>query len=258
MRFLLPIFLVCSLHAQTITVNSYIFNPPSSLLDGLVSYWALEESSSTRYDSETNPLVMDLTDNNTVTSVAGKVGNAAFFDNANTEWLSHLDSVELSRGNFDFTIVAWSKIRAFVGNMVIASQWSLTPGNQRSWRLWYNSSVGRYEFEVSNNGTAVQALQDSVFGGTTTNTWHFHVCIHDTVNNLLSISTDNGTPNTLAYALGVFDSTAPFTIGARGTAGADSFDGTLDECGIWDRVLTPAEITYLYNSGNGRTFPFLP
>jgi hypothetical protein len=202
---------------------------------------------------------MDMTDNNTVTSVAGKVGNAAFFVGANNEWLSHLDSTELSRGNFDWTFVCWSKATGPLSpNMVIASQWSLTPGNQRSWRLWYNASIGRYEFEVSGNGTATQALADSAFGSPPTNVWHFHVVIHDSTNNIISIQTQAGPPNTLAYTLGVFDSTGPFDIGGRGTAGSDGWDGAIDEAGLWDRVLTTTEISYLYNSGNGRTFPFLP
>ena len=34
------------------------------------------------------------------------------------------------------------------------------------------------------------------------------------------------------------------------------FDGIIDECGIWDEVLTDEQIEALYNSGAGRTYPF--
>jgi hypothetical protein len=34
-------------------------------------------------------------------------------------------------------------------------------------------------------------------------------------------------------------------------AGADKFEGNIAEMSIWERVLTDAEITTLYNSGNG-------
>lgn len=262
MRCLLTFLLLLSasnLEAQRI-INSYAFASPSSLNVGLVSYWALEEASGTRYDGEPTPGVMDLTDNNTVANVAGKVGNAALFVSANSEFLSHADSTELSRGNFDFTIVAWSKATTLAASMTIASQWSVTPSNQRSWRLLFNSALGKYEFEVSSNGTLVQAVADTIFGTPVTNVWNFHVIIHDSVNDQLSIQTNAGTPNTLGgYALGVHDSTGPFDIGARGTAGADHWDGAVDELGIWDRKLTTTEITALYNGSAGRTCcPFLP
>lgn len=33
-------------------------------------------------------------------------------------------------------------------------------------------------------------------------------------------------------------------------------NGRIDEIGLWSRALTPSEVTYLYNTGSGRTFPF--
>ena len=40
-------------------------------------------------------------------------------------------------------------------------------------------------------------------------------------------------------------------LGCRGNAGDKFFDGLFDETSIWKRCLTGAEITSLYNSGNG-------
>lgn len=34
------------------------------------------------------------------------------------------------------------------------------------------------------------------------------------------------------------------------------FDGELDEVGLWNRVLSDAEVASLYNSGSARTYPF--
>lgn len=253
MRFFPLFFLALSLQAQIISVNSYAFSSPSSLNVGLVSYWALEEASGTRFDAEPTVNVMDLTDNNTVTQTTGKVGNSAFFTLANSEFLSHADSTELSRGNFDWTFACWSKATTLAGNETIASQWSVTPSNQRSWRLWFNSATGKFTFSVSSDGTATQDLGDTNFGTPVTNVWHFHMVTHDAVNNQLRISTDDGVPNTLGYALGVFDSNGPFDIGARGTAGSDFWNGAIDECALWDRALTAGEITEFYNLGNGKT-----
>jgi hypothetical protein len=35
-----------------------------------------------------------------------------------------------------------------------------------------------------------------------------------------------------------------------------SFNGSIDEVGIWSRALTSSEVTSLYNSGSGRQYPF--
>ena len=46
------------------------------------------------------------------------------------------------------------------------------------------------------------------------------------------------------------------TLGRRpGQAGYD-YHGLIDEVGIWDRILSPAEVTELYNSGAGLAYPF--
>ena len=35
------------------------------------------------------------------------------------------------------------------------------------------------------------------------------------------------------------------------------YDGRIDEVGVWNRALTGAEITSLYNAGSGKTYPFV-
>ena len=34
------------------------------------------------------------------------------------------------------------------------------------------------------------------------------------------------------------------------------WNGSIDEMGVWNRILTPTEIGQLYNSGNGLAYPF--
>jgi len=242
-------------------IDSYKFVQSSTLNSNLVSYWKLDEASGTRVDSEPTGTPQDLTDNNTVTQVAGIVGNAAFFTSANTEWLSVADSTDLSVGDEDFTICAWVKLINLTGDKIIASHWSTTPSNQRSWLLRLNSSIGKYEGAVSSDGTSagVTTLADINFATPPTNAWHFVVFSHDSVNNQLKLSTNDGTPVTLGYSAGVHDSTSTFDIGGRGTSGADPMWGAIDEVGFWKRILTAAEITALYSAGAGKTCcPFTP
>lgn len=224
--------------------------PPSSLNTGLIAYWALEEGSGVRGDDEPTGTPQDLTDNNTVTSVAGINGNAAYFTEANAEHLSHVDSADLSVGNIDFSVTAWCKGTTLNGNAVIVSHYKQS-SSHRAWRLWFNSAIGKYAFTVSNDGAATADVNATVFGTPPTNVFHFVAAWHDSVANVIGISVNDGTPNTLAYALGVFDAPAAFYIGGR-DPGSDLWDGAIDEVAFFKKVLTSAEITELYNGGAGK------
>ena len=65
-----------------------------NLLTNLISFWEMEEASGTRVDAVVAS-GNDLTDNATVTQNPGKVGNAAQFTLATSEWLSHVSNASL-------------------------------------------------------------------------------------------------------------------------------------------------------------------
>src|SRR5439155_23130905 len=76
----------------------------SSLLNGLTVYYALSDTS----DATGGGLT--LTNHNTVTFSAGKVGNAANFVSASSQYLSQADSAAFQMGaSTDFTGAAWTK-----------------------------------------------------------------------------------------------------------------------------------------------------
>ena len=78
--------------------------------------------------------------------------------------------------------------------------------------------------------------------------WHFIVFTYDGIT--IKVYCDN----VLVGSQNVLLDTIPTTL----RFWAYQFDGSLDEVGFWSRVLTPTELTDLYNSGNGLTYPFLP
>jgi len=47
-----------------------------------------------------------------------------------------------------------------------------------------------------------------------------------------------------------------FYIGRHVSNSSNKFSGVIDEIGIWSRALTSTEVTELYNSGDGLTYPF--
>lgn len=206
-----------------------------ALTDSLISYWKLDEASGTRYDSHgTN----DLTDNNTVGSATGKVGNAADFIYANTESLTKSDNSDLSVGDIDFTICAWVKF-----DQLLSRATTYIATKDDDWRL-YGTWDGAILFSVT---APSEATTSATATSISNSVWYFVVAWHDSVNNEIGISINNGTPITTSWSNGIRDSNFDFKIG-------HTMDGLIDEVGFWKRVLTSAERAALYNNGIGLSY----
>ena len=219
--------------------------PPSALLTGLEAYWKLDEASGQRNDSHG---ANHLTDNNTVGSAVGKLGNAADFIPANSEYLSIADNASLSAGDIDFTIACWVFVdaaveRGFVCKDAIGS---------REFNL-VTEANSKVNFYVSPDGTALVAVTEAL--AISTGAWHYLVAWHDSVANTINLQTDDGAVVSTAHATGVNNGTAAFHIGSlRPTL--YFMDGLIDSVGFWKRVLTAGERTSLYNGGAGLEYPF--
>lgn len=227
-----------------------------ALIDNLIAYWKLDETSGDRADSHgSNTLV----DNNTVGSATGKINSGADFETSANEFLSIIDNTDLSTGDIDFSMSVWVNIES-----------NSTSGNSRyiigkhgssgnfSYGLHLNNQAGtiRFRFLISSNGTALAIVTANNLGAPSTATWYHIVAWHDSVNNLIGITVNDGTPNTSSHTTGCFDNTSPFNLGTINDTASNCFDGIIDEVGFWKKVLTPSEITQLYNSGAGLAYPF--
>ena len=218
----------------------------STLTDGLQVYYRLEEASGTRDDVQE---AMDLSDINTVTQAAGKLGNAASYDVANIERLDGGTGSPVNfSGNQDFTLAAWVYVSSTASDRVIASKDS--SAGFRGYSMHYSNSPDRFRFIVSNDGTATTALDADNLGAVSTGTWYYVVAWHDADADTINIQVDDGTADSTAHSTGVNNpSGIKFTVGGIHNAG--NYHGRIDEVGVWNRVLTSAERTELYNSGTG-------
>lgn len=224
-----------------------------ALTDNLISFWELEEASGTRNDSHSTN---HLTDNAAVSSAAGKVGNAADFTAASTQYLSRTSNAALQTGNIDFSFAYWAKFKS-----TAAPAFSLvtkdvdTPSNSRDYTNdWDNN--GKFRFYINGSGGGL-IVSSAAF--TALNTWHFVVSWHDSVGDTLNIQVDDGTVTSAATLAAVPQATgAEFRIGARAYAANQNYtNGVIDQVGFWKRVLTAAERTQLYNSGSGLAYSAL-
>jgi RHS repeat-associated protein len=228
--------------APTATPTAVPENPGTG---GLVSWWTMNEASGTRNDSNgTN----QLTDNNTVGSASGKLGNAGDFVPANTESLSRTDTDTLSAS--DFTILTWVKLDSTTGYHALVGKGDVNDANNREYLLYHGNGTIRLNVGDGNGHSAtVTATGNPLTAGV----WYFVAAWYDSASDTLNIQINDNTPESAAYAYGSFNSTHPFVIGAKEN-GTIPMDGLMDETAIYKRVLTAAERTWLYNNGTGRSY----
>lgn len=231
-----------------------------ALLDNLQGYWKMEETSGTRYDETANN--NDLADNNTVLYGTGKIGNAADFESTNSEFLSIDDNASLSITG-DLTISCWVNIESKPGGFGyrFVGKWSGTPSTQYAYVFQFYDDSGTEKLLFAFRNSTGSPPSNNTDGYCTptlnTGTW-YHLAVVVDVSAATITFYVNGVAQSTTYnyqnATSIVDTTAPFTVGQAESAGY--YDGLLDELGIWSRILTSDEITALYNSGSGLTYPF--
>jgi len=239
-------------------LNPYFFEPVSLGVD-LTAYWKLDETTGTRADVFS---ISDLTDFNSVGFAAGKQSNAAEFVRSSEQRLTTPSNSSLTVGDIDFTFSMWIRPTGTVSDVQgVINKWY--DNSEREYCLYLSVfTPNRLSFIVRDAANTTDTSIDSTFD-LVADTWYHVVIYHDSVNNELGIIINDGTPVTVSYSLGVYDGSVnprEFSVGCDQdppvTGNNSYFDGRIDELAMWKRMLTPAEITYLYNSGNGLTYPF--
>src|SRR6185295_5156244 len=99
----------------------------------LIAYYKLDESSGTRVDQTANAL--DLTDNGTISVVAGKINNAVSNNNSSLMYLSRSsNALYTATGGANWSIGMWLNINTASAGYSPASYWNWS-GNNGGWSL---------------------------------------------------------------------------------------------------------------------------
>ncbi len=223
----------------------------NTFLTSLVAYYKLDEASGNATDATANALTLTLA--GTITSTTGIIVNARTTgtDDSNTNNFQS-SSASFAFGASNFSVSFWFNTSSgtnvnfprFISKMTEAS------GNY-GWDVEWNSSTAKINFAVSANGTSKTTAVNSAT--ISNNTWYHVVAVKDGTNITLYVNGVAGTP--VAFSSSIFATTANFFLFSH-SGGTRSFAGLIDECGVWSRTLTSAEVTDLYNSGAGRAFSY--
>lgn len=220
-------------------------------LDDLVFHFKFDN------DADDEHSTNNLTQVNTPTFVAGKLGQAIELVKANDEYCTIADNAELSLdADTPFTICGWIHPTSIPNNgkVFLKAQGDIQ-GNGTEYCLEILASAPSIlGFQVGNN-----VANQSVFTAQTVflNLWTFVLCEHDPTNNLLTIALNNNAPVTAAWAGGTHNGNGNLLFGSYRAAGsAHNWDGYLDSWSFFKRLLTADEKTALYNAGDGLDYPF--
>ncbi|MFN8595746.1 MAG: hypothetical protein U0559_06145 [Anaerolineae bacterium] len=233
---------------------SYLYlskNTQSTLLSDLAAYWSLDEPSGARQDATGHG--NNLQAHNGVGVMPGKIGEAAVFSPTLQSYLSHLDNADLSTGDVDFTIAGWAYLNSLQNPGSIVGKGNTSAYNTLEYSLGYNSGVGRFAGVLGNYSTGIYD-EASGFGSPAPGQWYFLVFWHNATQRQVGISV-NGAENVIQYQGGGWDTPYEFRMGSDLTN--QSWNGAIDEIGLWKRVLTADERAALYNNGQGCAYPFL-
>ena len=223
------------------------------LTTNLVSYWKLDESSGNAADSVGGNT---LTNNGTVTYSAGKINNAADFDGS-TDYLSKTDNAALSITN-NLSISCWINQGAgrITNDIIVAKSMAANLGYELRIR---NSAGADWAPTTYISQTGDNVTEDQWYTATgyinSTGTWYHIVTTYASGTCLIYVNASSIGLTNSGGTTSIFDNTTAFTVGARADP-LEYFHGSIDEVGIWNRVLSAAEVTTLYNGGAGNQYPF--
>lgn len=205
----------------------------TSLGHKLEAYWRFDEASGNAIDLVNSvPLVNT---NVTYSSSNAKLNNGAVFNGSSSKLIA------ASNTSLDISTISWSCWVYRANTTSYFPIWNKTSGNGITFRINQTTNT----LVIEKQGISTIATSSGTVGATTLT--HVAATFDNTtgayafyINGVLSGS---GTASTQSFSWG-----GDRSIGNDGSLWAN---GTLDELAVWSRVLTAAEVTELYNSGNG-------
>lgn len=183
--------------------------------------------------------------------VSGKLGNGLIFDGVNeTVNLGNIASFEYTQ---PFSVEFWILFNT-TGNYSIIGR-NRTVGVPRGWLVY--AQTGLIRFYLRNSQTPSRILAVNTINSFHDGSFHHVVVTYngsgfasgvkiyvDNVDEALTVAADTLGGNTILVPENCY-------IGSRNNVDL-FFLGTLDEAVIYDRVVTAPEVSYRYNSNNGR------
>lgn len=243
--------------------NTSSLSVPTPLTYKLTAYWKFDETGTACYSSyPTGDSSITLSKyGNPSIGLTGVINNCVYCASANAMRNATKSSLVIPLNTNEFSSAMWVKFMQDACTMV-SSQWAQLIygpsgfGTVISFGMAASSVAARWNrlYVIAQDTAENDAYR---FGATElyVDQWyHAAVTIKDgSINIYLNGVKDNGqrTGNFTTNFIKEGSSSIYY-----GTSVNGAFAGYIDEAGMWNRELTPAEVSTLYNKGNGLTYPF--
>ena len=212
--------------------------PDVDLIDGTFVHWKLDETSgAVAGDDSANDYDGTLINMNDSDWVGGNTGNALEFDGANDHVV--VDNICAAMANGDVTVSAWVKAPA----VNTAHQFIISINTV--------NGAGNKVLLGTQGGSATLSMYESGWHDTATtvidNTWHHIAYVLEDSSNTMTIYVDGSSVSSFTSSASISTSDV-FSLGQEydtGMATGDFYSGQLDDVRVYDRALSPAEITVL-------------
>lgn len=215
-----------------------------SLNANLIIYYKLDGTPDPVLDSAN---YLNGTNNGATSGQSGIIGNGYSFDTSSED--SIISGIIPEIVNTNWTISLWVNSTGIGIDQFLAGTRQSSSSNYWFIEILANSSV---KVESGDMGLFILGV-DSL----TSNTWH-HIVLQVAANNV-SLYID-GVVNGIdtSTTLLTVNSDRTVEIGRWYNGFSTTFNGIIDEVGLWNRSLTKSEVEQLYNNGSGITFTLPP
>ncbi len=214
----------------------------AELIDGLVEHWAFDGDYAAALD-DSNDGVLALTGTGSATFVTGKFGDAVDLENSvgNQAAINVGDPAEFAFEGGSMSISAWYTTESLYTNwQALASQ-----SEGGNWRIARHSSSDT-NFKYSVGGPANVASNIDQQDGS----WHHVAVTHESGGDITMYIDGVEAAAQPEWVLGNGNGLS-MQIGGNSQAAGRGWDGMIDDVAIWDRALTPDEVTSIWNDGTG-------
>ena len=229
-------------------INPYILQASGNpLWDGLQAYYTADNTPNDALGNFNGTLV------NGTTYGTGIINQGFSLDGVN-DYVDFGNVLDFD-GSTTFSVSFWVKSNnvTTLTTRVILGKSFLSGATSDGWYIYsYGSRLG---FHI---GATISDRLIIYKDGALNTSWNYVTIIYDgskiAANQKIYI---NGIDTAFSTFIDTFtgnsNNTESFKIGASNAG--QYFNGIVDEVGVWNRVLTPTEVTELYNSGAGKQYP---
>lgn len=212
----------------------------SALTDGNIAYWSMDDLT----DSSGNGNTLS-NSGGTTSTTSCKVGTCYNFDGSNDYLYT---SGTILNGVTGATLSIWYKSDVAISSAIktLITNFDTSASTSNIDLLLVSSSPYTYYKFTPNGG-------NGNFGGYNANTWYYIVMTWDGSDGYVKVYINNvykGAVYSGNFENPLHSVTSTLTIGGQ-IGFSRYFDGIIDEVGIWNRSLSTAEISQLYNNGTG-------